>query len=196
VKVWFIAYHQIMFRQIFVVLTLFFTLSLYASVTSDIIEREFPPYYNLGAERYELYYCHKNVAALLNHLHLAGATLDEIRVVLMLDIEGQDGVNPSYTRFDSEFQWHVFFIHAGVIYDQNIMFGEYGLPVADYFQLMLGSKINLNRVVIRTVSGDIFHQFFYNIEGEYMGYLPHIFLERFIRGDEFPLESAQFLKWY
>jgi hypothetical protein len=184
-----------MARLITLIFSLFVTLTLFAS-TSDVLDREYPGYYNLGAERYELYYCHKNVARLLNHLYLAGAELSEITVVILLEVEGQREIYPSHTRFDGEFKWHVFFMHNGVIFDQNILYGEHGMPVADYFSLMLGSEMDLNDVVIRTVRGELFHQFFYSVDGDFKGYMPHEFMKRFVRGDEFPLESAQYLKWY
>ena len=164
--------------------------------TGDILKEKYPGYYNLGDEKYELYYCHKNVAHLLNYLFNNGANLEEITVIILQDVLTRNEIDPSFTRFDGEFKWHVFFMHNGVIYDQNIQYGENGLLLQDYFDLMLGPNVDLNDVVIRTVDGKTFHRFFYNERGEYTGYMSSEFIERFLKGDEFPQEKAQYLKWY
>ncbi|MCK5882450.1 MAG: hypothetical protein KAG61_02085 [Bacteriovoracaceae bacterium] len=181
-------------KALLLLISLFLSLNIFAS-TADVLQSEYPAYYNQGVDKYELYYCHKNAAHLLNHLRNFGAVIDEITVVIIQDIESRNNFNPSYTRFDNEFEWHVVLLYDGVIYDQNILYGEKGMLIENYFELMLGD-VDLNDIIIRTVSGKIFHRFFYNDEGHYKGYIPHEFIERFLRGEEFPLEKAQYLKWY
>lgn len=176
-------------------LFLFLNTVSYAISTGEVFYNEYSSYYENSD--YEVNYCHKNHARLLQYLKENGAELDDIYVVVIQGDKTRSRLSPQNGLYDNSYAWHVVLLFDGLIYDLNAKYSPDGIEVENYFPYILGQETNLSNVLVRVYEGDMFHSFFYRSNGATRNYSPDKFIEKFLsdRADS-PLITASMLKWY